>query len=245
VRLLGGSREQIAAQCCLARFRDGHQQPGEGVSTCVGDWPRSTLKVPGIGAWKWRSARLRDLVGPVDEGCRPGRSGSTTSGRTASHVARYARSARVASAIHNTAKPHTGTPYRIANTFMSSATSCSTASPATAPRSPAAVMDWPRGPSTIHSVGTRACARGAVQDQPAPDHRDDVQRSHQRQPEHRIAAVEHGLTAGARWPCAAAVAHPSRPFTIGGTTGISHPPKAASGSNVVPGEHEKRDGDWR
>ena len=24
------------------------------------------------------------------------------------------------------------------------------------PRSPAAVMDWPSGPSTIHSVGTRA-----------------------------------------------------------------------------------------
>ena len=71
----------------------------------------------------------------------------------------------VANAIHNTANPQTGTPYRIAKTPMPSARCGSTASAALVPRSPAAVMDWPSGPSTIHSVGTRAvpdvpkCAR--------------------------------------------------------------------------------------
>ena len=62
----------------------------------------------------------------------------------------------VASAIHSTANPHTGTPNKIANEFMAAAISGSTANAALRPRSPAAVMDWPSGPSTIHSVGTRA-----------------------------------------------------------------------------------------
>src|SRR4029077_19094847 len=62
----------------------------------------------------------------------------------------------VASAIHSTANPHTGTPYRIANTPLPSARWGATASVALVPSSPAAVMDWQGGPSTIHSVGTRA-----------------------------------------------------------------------------------------
>ena len=46
-----------------------------------------------------------------------------------------------AKAIHNTAKPHTGTPNRTAKTFIPSASCGSTASLAFAPSNPAAVMD--------------------------------------------------------------------------------------------------------
>ena len=61
----------------------------------------------------------------------------------------------VASAIHSTANPHTGTPNSTAKTFIPLASSAVTASAAFAPSRPAAVMPWPSGPSTIHSVGTR------------------------------------------------------------------------------------------
>ena len=62
----------------------------------------------------------------------------------------------VARAIHSTQKPHTGTPNRTAKTLIPPASSAGTASAAFVPSRPAAVMPWPSGPSTIHSVGTRA-----------------------------------------------------------------------------------------
>ena len=62
----------------------------------------------------------------------------------------------VASTIHSTANPHTGTPKSTANTFRAPAIWGSTAAAALPPSSPAAVMDCPSGPSTIHSVATRA-----------------------------------------------------------------------------------------
>ena len=60
----------------------------------------------------------------------------------------------VASAIHSTANPRTGTPNSTAKTFIPSASSSGTANAAFAPSRPAAVMPCPRGPSTIHRVGT-------------------------------------------------------------------------------------------
>ncbi len=62
----------------------------------------------------------------------------------------------VASAIHSTQNPHTGTPNRIEKIAIPSARSGCTASAAFVPSRPAAVMPWPNGPNTIHSVGTRA-----------------------------------------------------------------------------------------
>jgi hypothetical protein len=61
----------------------------------------------------------------------------------------------VASVIHSSANPHTGTPNSTAKTFIAPARSGGTANAALAPSRPAAVMPWPSGPRTIHSVGTR------------------------------------------------------------------------------------------
>ena len=49
-------------------------------------------------------------------------------------------------------------------------------------------------PQRRHASG----ARGAEVREATPHHRDDDERGDERQPEHRIAAVEHGLPAGAR-----------------------------------------------
>ncbi len=56
---------------------------------------------------------------------------------------------------HAIANPHAGTPYSSASTAAPDAYGAGSTPAAAVPRTPAAVTDWPSGPSTIHSVGTR------------------------------------------------------------------------------------------
>jgi len=65
-----------------------------------------------------------------------------------------------ASASHIIANPQVGTPYSRAKTAAPTAYGAGSTWAAWVPRFPAAVTDWPSGPSTIHSVGTMTAAPG-------------------------------------------------------------------------------------
>ena len=55
------------------------------------------------------------------------------------------------------------------------------------------MTDWPSGPSTIHSVGTAAAAPTLCWARRPQNQGDDDDAGEQRQPEHRVAAVDQGL----------------------------------------------------
>jgi hypothetical protein len=65
-----------------------------------------------------------------------------------------------ASTSHMTAKPQAGTPYSRLKTAAPAAYGAGSTWAAAVPRFPAAVTDWPRGPRTIHIVGTRTAGPG-------------------------------------------------------------------------------------
>jgi hypothetical protein len=69
---------------------------------------------------------------------------------------RTARSVTAAAmASQAMANPQAGTPYSSAKTSAPAAYGACRVRPATLARFPAAVTDWPSGPSAIHRVGTR------------------------------------------------------------------------------------------
>jgi hypothetical protein len=61
------------------------------------------------------------------------------------------------------------------------------ASCASVPRLFAAVIDWPSGPSTIHSVGHGGRGADLVLGEPAPQQGDGDKAGQQAQAEHRVA----------------------------------------------------------
>ena len=65
-----------------------------------------------------------------------------------------------ASTSHTMANPQVGTPYSRAKTAAPTAYGSGSTWAAWVPRFPAAVTDWPSGPSTIHSVGAMTAAPG-------------------------------------------------------------------------------------
>ena len=67
-------------------------------------------------------------------------------------------------------------------------------SPACGPSRPTAVIDWPSGPSTIHSVGIIRGGPAVVEDQAEPEQRDRrAARASRLSAEHRVAAEQHRL----------------------------------------------------
>ncbi|MDE0777073.1 MAG: hypothetical protein OSB43_12425 [Nocardioides sp.] len=143
-------------------------------------------------------------------------------------VVRAARtvSAR-ASEAHNRAKPHMGAPKRTSRVATASPYGAGRDAGAVTARVCEAVIDCPSGPSTIHRVGTAAAAPtwwcinrpqiSVMIIRLATRVRPNIIRQARCSVSRRSPAGRWAISSG---PVAA--------LTIGGTTGINHPPKAAS-----------------
>ena len=129
-----------------------------------------------------------------------------------------------ASASHIIAKPQVGTPYSRAKTAAPAAYGAGSTWAAWVPRFPAAVTDWPSGPSTIQQRRHHDGGAGLVRHQPRPDLGDDDHRGARADAEHGVAAEQQRQPA-----CAEA------------TCGISSAPVAALDAGLIASPRPLRD----